>query len=114
MVIVIFKDNRDWFRANWIFRQLASDIIRKFPGDDAIEKALKYAQAIGALFVSELDRDTRIRIIDAMKSVAEDTISERIEGWNSKGNNDVAGEKMYKESLMDLLQVIDRVLETEE
>ena len=42
-VIIVFPNGTDWFRANWVFRQLAGDVSVHYRNDDSVCKALESA-----------------------------------------------------------------------
>jgi hypothetical protein len=108
MVIVQFPNGTDWFRANWVFRQLAADTIAEFPGDEALAFALKRAEAVGALFLNSLDEATAAKLLTALEKVARDTLSRAVEGWIASRPDDAKGQEMYLESMAELLELIDR------
>jgi hypothetical protein len=42
-VIIVFPDGRDWFKANWVFRQLAQDVSDRYSSDAEVCKAVEVA-----------------------------------------------------------------------
>lgn len=110
MVIIKLTNDVDWFRANWIYRQLVEDTMEKYPHDEELKQLLKMGGAIGTLFVNELHEPVHSRILKALKTVAEGTIAGDIRGWDLKGAGDESGRRMYIEALTELLSLIDRRL----
>jgi hypothetical protein len=106
MVIIKFRDGIDWYRSNWVFRQLAADVIAAFPQDNELRFNLERASAQGALFIDEMDTNVAATTISALKTVAQDTIQGKVPGWKATKPTDTAGHQMYLESLAELLTVI--------
>ena len=40
-VIIVFPDGTDWFKANWVFRQLAQDVSDHYSSDAEVCKAVE-------------------------------------------------------------------------
>ena len=80
-VIIVFPNGTDWFRANWVFRQLAGDVSVRYRNDDSVCKALESAEALGSLDFKDMDEELCRKVMQAIKTVAEETISGTIEGW---------------------------------
>ena len=106
MVIISFKDGADWAKANWVFRQLAEDVVSRCPTDAEIVKEMKQAQAIGALLLDQMDLQIRIRLIQAMKVIANDTLAGRIRGWPPVDKNDPDGHRIYVSAIGELLELL--------
>ncbi len=103
MIIITFPNGADWFKANWVFRQLAADAGRHFSSDNDLLRELERAQAIGALFLNDMETSLAAKVSDALKSTAERTIRGEIEGWKPQ---DQAGRAQYLDSLTELLDII--------
>jgi len=103
MVIIKFKDGTDWFKANWVFRQLAEDTMAAFPNDNALGLVLEKAQAFGALFLDSMEANAATSTLEALRKVAEETIQGKIQGWKGKRPEDKEGQQMYLESITELL-----------
>ena len=80
-VIVVFPDGTDWFKANWVFRQLADDVSDRYKSDAEIREALEVAQALGTLDLKAMNDGLRKRVMEALTAVAMDTIKGIIAGW---------------------------------
>jgi hypothetical protein len=78
MIIIRFKDGSDWFKANWVFRQLASDVVATFPGDTALKSIMEEAEAVGALFLNSMQTEAAAATIGAIEKVAQETIDGQI------------------------------------
>jgi hypothetical protein len=89
LVIIAFPNGEDWFKANWVFRQLAEDVSQRNRNDNDVCKELELAQAI--------------------KTVVDDTISGTIEGWRPQ---DKPGHAMYCEALTELAKLIEQQQQT--
>jgi hypothetical protein len=102
-VIIVLPNGTDWFRANWVFRQLASDVSVRYRNDDSVCKALESAEALGSLDLKDMDEELCRKVMQAIKTVAEETISGTIEGWRP---HDEGGHAMYREALSELAKLI--------
>jgi hypothetical protein len=103
-VIIVFPNGTDWFKANWVFRQLAGDVSVRYRNDDSVCKALESAQALGSLDLKDMDEDLRRKVMQAIKTVAEETISGTIAGWRP---HDEGGHAMYREALSELAKLVE-------
>jgi hypothetical protein len=102
-VIIVFPNGTDWFRANWVFRQLAGDVSVHYRNDDSVCKALESAEALGSLDLKDMDEELCRKVMQAIRTVAEETISGTIEGWRP---HDEGGHAMYREALSELAKLI--------
>lgn len=80
-VLIVFPDGPDWFKANWVFRQLAEDVSNRYRSDPEVCKAVEVAEALGTLDLKEMKTDLRRRVMEALSVVATDTINGSIAGW---------------------------------
>ena len=80
-VIIVFPNGTDWFKANWVFRQLAQDATSRHRNDIEFCKVFEVAEALGTLDLKQMNDGQRRRVMEAMESVALDTISGAICGW---------------------------------
>ena len=103
-VIIVFANGRDWFKANWVFRQLAQDISNRYRNDGELCKALEVAQALGCLDLKNMGDDLRGRIVGALRAVALDIISGAIAGWRPLEPKEHA---MYCEAVSELAELIE-------
>jgi len=108
MVIIKFQDGSDWFKANWVFKQLAEDTLAAFPNDGALRLVLEKAQALGGLFFDSMEAEAATSTLDAIKKVAEETIHGNIQGWKQIRPEDKDGQQMYLESIDELLKVLKK------
>jgi hypothetical protein len=108
MIIIKFQDGTDWFKANWIFRQLAADTITAFPNDSALKQTLEKAQALGGLFLESVEADAAAAVVRALAKVAEDTVAGRIPGWKKTKPEDEEGQELYLKSVAELLDLINK------
>ena len=102
-VIIVFPNGTDWFRANWVFRQLAGDVSVRYRNDDSVCKALESAEALGSLDLKDMDEELCRKVMQAIKTVAEETMSGTIEGWRP---HDKGGHAMYREALSELAKLV--------
>lgn len=109
MVIIAFPNGEDWFKANWVFRQLAEDVSQRNRNDNDVCKELELAQAYGLLDLRTMDTDLRRKMMQAIKTVVDDTISGTIEGWRPQ---DKPGHAMYCEALTELAKLIEQQQQT--
>lgn len=105
-VIIVFPNGTDWFKANWVFRQLCEDVSNRYRNDDGVCQALELAQALGSLDLKNMDdEDLRCKVMQAIKTVAEETVSGTIEGWR---RHDQKAHEMYCEALSELTNLIEQ------
>ena len=102
-VIIVFPDGTDWFKANWVFRQLARDVSDRYGSDAELCKAVEAAEALGALDLKKMDDGLRGRVMKALTSVALDTIKGSIAGWRP---NDAKEHAMYCEAVSELAKLL--------
>lgn len=102
-VIIRLPNGGEWFRANWMFRQLASDVNAFSREDRDVHLALDRAEAYGMLDLQSLDAHLAARLISALEHVAQATRDGRIEGWRP---SDSEGREMYLRSLSELAELI--------
>jgi hypothetical protein len=110
MVFIRFPNGARWFKANWVFRQLAEDVARVFPGDSELLSCMAYAQAIGGLMLDTKEESLALRALKAMKQVAEDTVEGRIQVFPREGPDEQKRREAYPPMIAELLTLIDRQL----
>ena len=98
-VVIVLPNGTDWFKANWVFRQLAQDVSSRYQTLADVCKALELAQAVGSLDLKGMDEKLCSNVMEAIKTVAEETISGAIDGWRPHDPRDHA---MYCEALGEL------------
>lgn len=106
MVIIELKNGRDWYKANWVFRQFAEDVMEAFPDDLQLTEALLGAQAVGLLRLNAGDEPLGSRIANALRKVAEDTVVGKVRGWRAERPDDLEGHRMYLSSIEELLTLL--------
>ncbi len=104
-VIIVFPNGTDWFKANWVFRQLVQDVSSHYRNDDDVCKALELARAFGSLDLKKMDEHLRYKVMQAIKAVAQETINGAIEGWRPHDQKDRA---MYCEARSELVKLIQQ------
>jgi hypothetical protein len=102
-VIIVFPDGTDWFRANWVFRQLARDVSDRYSSDAEVCKAVEVAEALGALDLKKMNDGLRRRVMEAFTAVAMDTIKGTIAGWRP---HDVKEHALYCEAVSELAKCL--------
>jgi hypothetical protein len=108
MFILQFQNGTDWFKANWIFRQFAEDIMAAFPEDTALRLLLEKAQAFGGLRLDSLEEEAVTSMLQAMRHVAENSIQGSIPGWKRTRPEDKDGQQMYLKSISELLDLLKK------
>jgi hypothetical protein len=106
MVIIKFRNGSDWFKANWVFRQLADDTAAAFPDDGPLRLVLENAQALGGLFFDAMEPEVAISTMRALLKVADETIRGNIQGWKQTRPEDKDGQRMYFESISELFDLL--------
>lgn len=102
-VIIVFPDGTDWFKANWVFRQLAQDVSDRYSSDAEVCEALEVAEALGALDLKKMNDGLRRRVMEALTGVAMDTIKGTIAGWRP---HDTKGHALYCEAVSELAKCL--------
>jgi hypothetical protein len=102
-VIIVFPDGTDWFKANWVFRQLARDVSDRYSSDTGVCKAVEVAEALGALDLKEMNDGLRRRVMEALTTVARDTIKGIIAGWRPHDEKEHA---LYCEAVSELAKCL--------
>jgi len=108
MLLISFPNGTDWFKSNWVFRQLGADVGNAFPNDPELLHLLEVAEAFGHLDLQGLDESLLLRTLSALRTVCTDTIQEKIPGWKGNKPADIEGHRMYSESIHELLGLIDQ------
>jgi hypothetical protein len=106
MVIITFPNGSEWFNPNWAFRQLIADVANVFPSDAEVELNLQKAQAFGHLALNAIDPVVASRIMNAFRTVADETLAGRILGWKADRPDDEAGHAMYLEAIQELSNLL--------
>ena len=102
-VIIVFPDGTDWFKANWVFRQLAQDVSHRYSNDAEVCKAVEVAEALGALDLKKMNDGLRKRVMEALTTVAMDTMKGTIAGWRP---NDAKEHAQYCEAISELAKCL--------
>ena len=106
MVAIIFKNGRDWFKPNWLFRQLSEDVQKTFPDDQELIFVMEQAEALGGLHVELLTPSQSERAVASIKRVAEATLAGEIQGLSREGSDGERYRLLYLVALEELLEVI--------
>jgi hypothetical protein len=106
MVVICFPNGKDWFKANWAFRQLAADVMAAYPGDAELHERFLRAQAYNALFLDRMKPEEASRIMEILKAVAQDRLDGKIAGWLMEYREDPHRQPMYLESMSELLEAM--------
>ncbi len=82
-VAIEFPNGRDWFLVDWIFQQLAEDVIKASLRNMEVEDAMKKAQARRGLFLRQgkqyaLKKDLAFEICRLMKGAVEDSAAGKL------------------------------------
>jgi hypothetical protein len=108
MVVITLKSGADWYKANWVFRQIANDVIANFPEDTELRLIMQKAQAFGALALTSMDQSIAHRTLRSIKKVAEATLDGTIPGWKGTNPTDENGQRMYIEAVSELLVILEK------
>lgn len=108
MVIIKLPSGSDWYKANWAFRQLAEDTIASAPDDGELKYIMEEAQAFGALFINSMQKDVAAKVINTIRTVAEETLKGKIPGWIRNKPQDAQGQRMYLEAIAELLDLVKK------
>src|SRR5271168_693782 len=108
MVIVKLPNGTDWYKANWVFRRFSEDIVAAFPEENDLKLEMERAESLGAMFLDQMEDALMTQVIEAMRLVARRTVKDEIPGWKRSHPNDTEGQRMYVESMTELLDLIDK------
>jgi hypothetical protein len=108
MVVIRFQDGTEWFKANWVFRQLLRDITQAFPDDSDLVFSMRQAGALGGLFLDSIDGVLAGRILRSMKNAAESTIRGVVKSSVDSTPIDADSQRMYHEAMSELLDAVNR------
>jgi hypothetical protein len=108
MIIIKLKDGSDWFKANWVFRQFAADVIAAFPRNSELNLELEKTQAFGSLSLNTMEPNSAAATLKAIGKMAEDTIQGKIHGWNGKRPEDKQGQKICLGAISELLDLVQK------
>jgi hypothetical protein len=106
MVIICFPNGNEWFNPNWAFRQLTADVMAAYPDDAELHERFLRAQAYNALFLDRMKPEDASRIMEILKAVAQGTLDGKIRGWLNEHPEDQDGQRMYLESMSELLDAM--------
>jgi len=98
-VLIKFPNGTDWFKANWVFRQLAKGVSDRYSGDVDVCKAMKMAEAIGTLDMQQMNEGLRGKVMEALSVVAKATIEGSISGLRP---HDPKEHALYCEAVSEL------------
>ncbi len=104
-VVIVFPNGTDWFKANWVFRQLAEDVSKYGGSDSDVNKELEAALALGSLFLDRMDRSLGSRIVESLRAVTQGTLDGRIDGWKKADKRE---HQIYLECLTELLSLLNQ------
>jgi len=102
-LIIVFPDGTDWFKANWVFRQLAQDVSDRYRSDVEVCKAVEVAEALGALDLKKMNDGLRRRVMEALTDVAMATVKGTIAGWRP---HDAKEHALYCEAVSELAKCL--------
>jgi hypothetical protein len=106
MVIIRFRNRSEWFKANWVFRQIATDVTLMAPHDTELKSIMDKAQAFGLLAFDSMEKNAAVRTLDAIRNVAEKTLEGQIPGWHGGRDGKDNGQRIYLDSLEELLNLM--------
>ncbi len=101
MFIIEFQNGTDWYKPNWVFRQLVENTRARFPTDTKLAKTLEVAQAFGLLDLGDCEQS----VSEALRTVAQETVSNKITHCSKVVDSD--GKAMYVEALREFLRLLE-------
>ncbi len=106
MVLIRFSDGNEWFKANWVFRQLGADLAARFAGDLDLKTLIERAEAFGTLDLGSSESGLAARATKALLEVATATLRGEIQGWKGTKPEDEDGQRLYLSALGELCELI--------
>jgi hypothetical protein len=104
LMLIIFPDQRDWYKANWAFRQSAQDIEQYCSPSPQASALLETSRTCGTLRLDELAEPLRSEAMRLLASASGRTLKGEIPGWIKDGD----GELQYRQALSELLQLVSQ------
>jgi predicted RNA-binding Zn ribbon-like protein len=108
MVIIRLVNGDEWYKSNWVFRQLAEDVAARFPDETDLRTLLDRAEALGMLRLDSLDKAAASQTLRAIDEVANETLRGKIQGWKRNKPEDVQGQRDYLAALCELRELIGK------
>lgn len=106
MVLIQFNNGRDWYYANWVARQLVSDLIKEL-GDEKLAEIVVCGEAIGFIDIAALSAGDASRLLNALKVTIDKTFGGTCLGWKGVRPDDDEGQQMYLGALAELRRAIE-------
>lgn len=106
MIIIQLRTRAEWYRANWVFRQFAEDLLCRYPDDVDLKMVLERTEAFGSLRFDSLGTEAATRLETAMLEVANATLAGTIKGWKGRRPDDKQGHDHYLEAMKDLAEML--------
>ncbi len=106
MIIIHFQNGAEWYNPNWVFRQLRADIAEVFSSDLELTTELERAEALGLLPLDSIDHALASRIIGALRTISQEAVDGKSQGWLRVKPTDHDGQRMYLKAITELLDFI--------
>jgi hypothetical protein len=104
MMLIIFPEKPDWYYPNWVFRQLAEDIVRYCSPTASQSALLESCQWYNTLRLDETAEPLRGEMMQLLALASKKTLSGEIPGLI--GNSVM--QPGYREALSELLLLTDQ------
>src|SRR5947209_5366025 len=108
MVIIKFPNGNDWYKANWVFRRFSEDVVAAYPEESDLRLEIERAEGLSTMFLDHMEDSLLTKVMEAMRSVAQRTVKGEIPGWQRTHPNDTERQRMYVESITELLDLINK------
>src|SRR6516164_6351283 len=102
MVIVRFRTQEKWFKANWLFGRFAG-YLETATDDPALKQELVESVAFGMLDLDGMDEARAVAILRVIEDVATKTVNGSLDGLDAKFALDASGYQMYRNAIGELL-----------
>jgi hypothetical protein len=104
--VIIFPDNDDWFKANWVARRLFQDVRERYHLNAEDEYELEQGLAFNGLSLPRMHPEMRSRIMRMLKATSIDLVNDK----SNKYIGDFNAEQylQYKNALPSLIDLIGK------
>lgn len=106
MMLIVFPNGTEWYKANWVFRVLSYDLAGSVQGDPELAHELEVAQAYSTLVLNDMGTDLCARALHAIRTVGERTIRGELPDWSLWDQNDEVTQRQYLRSIAELAELV--------
>ena len=113
MVIVRFRNQADWFKANWVFACFAEYVLPAI-GDPVLRRAFEAGSDFGTLRLDRMEVAAARTLLKTIERVAVTTLDGGLDDLNARFAADASGYAMYLRAIEELLALTREDLAADE